>query len=504
MNLSRKNLGMIRQRADGSVPADKIFDLPEKILQFGTGVLLRALPDYFVDKANRLGIFNGRILVVKSTASGDTEAFEKQDNLYSLITRGVQDGKSINKRWISAAISRVMSATGQWKEILDAASNPELRIVISNTTEVGLQLVMESIYQDPPASFPAKLLAFLHRRFAVFGGAADAGMVIIPTELIPDNGKLLKSILFELCAYNKLEPAFVVWLDRHNRFCSSLVDRIVPGKPDAQLKTLLEEPGGYTDDLMTICEPYRLWAIEGDASVRALLSFHTVDKGVVITPDITRFRELKLRMLNATHTLSCGFAFLSGFRTVRAAMEDEIFETYIRSLMMDEIGQAIPVEIPTEEIREFGRKVLDRFRNPYLQHQWISITMQYSSKIAKRVVPVLQRYVELYRRPPELICMGFAAYLLFMRPVKKEGDQYFGILDNQYYPIQDDRAGYFHGLWEERTVDHIVQKVLSNTDFWNDDLTRLEGFADCVTRKMKNFIRSGTMHEISEYHSPVK
>src|SRR4029079_3136642 len=111
-------------------------------------------------------------------------------------------------------------------------------------------------------------------------------------------------------------------------------------------------------------------------------------------------------MLNATHTLSCGFAFLSGFRTVRAAMEDEIFETYIRSLMMDEIGQAIPVEIPTEEIREFGRKVLDRFRNPYLQHQWISITMQYSSKIAKRVVPVLQRYVELYRRPPELICMG--------------------------------------------------------------------------------------------------
>jgi len=185
-------------------------------------------------------------------------------------------------------------------------------------------------------------------------------------------------------------------------------------------------------------------------------------------------------------------------------MEDEIFETYIRSLMMDEIGQAIPVEIPTEEIREFGRKVLDRFRNPYLQHQWISITMQYSSKIAKRVVPVLQRYVELYRRPPELICMGFAAYLLFMRPVKKEGDQYFGILDNQYYPIQDDRAGYFHGLWEERTVDHIVQKVLSNTDFWNDDLTRLEGFADCVTRKMKNFIRSGTMHEISEYHSPVK
>ena len=150
-------------------------------------------------------------------------------------------------------------------------------------------------------------------------------------------------------------------------------------------------------------------------------------------------------MLNATHTLSCGLAYLSGFKTVKAAMEDELFESYVRNLMMDEISPAIPYAITENEKREFGLKVLDRFRNPCLQHQWLSITMQYSSKLAMRVLPVLNKYYELFKKPPELISMGFAAYLLFMRPVKKESDKYYGILDNQYYLINDDRAPIFLG-----------------------------------------------------------
>jgi tagaturonate reductase len=302
-----------------------------------------------------------------------------------------------------------------------------------------------------------------------------------------------------LAEINKLDQSFIDWLDKHNRFCSSLVDRIVPGKPDSSTKEQLEKNWGYEDELMAVCEPYRLWAIEGDESVREVLSFHTADEAVIITPDITKYKELKLRMLNATHTLSCGLAYLSGFQTVKVAMEDELFQSYIRNLMMDEISPAIPYAIMETEKRDFGLKVLDRFRNPFLQHQWLSITMQFSSKLAMRVLPVLYKYYELFKKPPELISMGFAAYLLFMRPVKKEGDKYYGILDNQNYLINDDHAEHFYGIWDEGSLDTIVIKVLANPELWPDDLNLLDGFATSVARKLKGFIRHGTMQEIAAY-----
>jgi tagaturonate reductase len=502
MNLSIQNLSKIKLPGL-SKPGAEIFNLPEKILQFGTGVLLRGLPDYFVDKANRQGVFNGRILVVKSTGIGDAGAFDRQDGMYTILIRGLEGGQVVDQPVICSAISRVLSASHQWDKILRAAGNVQLKIIISNTTEVGVLLVKESIFQKPPVSFPAKLLAFLFERFKIFKGAPESGMVIIPTELLTDNGKKLKSIISELSVFNDLEPSFLEWLDLHNRFCSSLVDRIVPGMPDPESKEKLEKEWGYTDDLMTVCEPYRLWAIEGDESVKKILSFYTTDEGVVITPDITKFKELKLRMLNATHTLSCGLAYLSGFKTVKSAMADEQFESYVENLMMDEIRPAIPYPIPDNDKQVFGRKVLDRFRNPYLQHQWLSITMQYSSKLAMRVLPVLNKYYEIFKKPPELISMGFAAYILFMRPVKKDSDKYFGILDNQFYLINDDRANEFFGLWDEGSVEMVVNKVLSNDGLWAADLTLLEGFASSVTKKLKGFIRGGTMQEISAYSKPI-
>jgi tagaturonate reductase len=502
MNLSKNNLELIRL-AGSEIPDKKIFELPEKILQFGTGVLLRALPDYFVDKANREGVFNGRILVVKSTQTGDIESFNQQDGLYTLQIRGMENGVSEDKSVICSSISRVISASHQWNEVLVSAANPNLQIVISNTTEVGIHLVKESIFQSPPVSYPAKLLAFLLERFKVFKANPDFGMTIIPTELLTDNGKKLKAILTELAEFNQLDRFFLEWLNLHNRFCSSLVDRIVPGKPSPAIKRELEEQWGYEDELMSVCEPYCLWAIEGDERIRKILSFYKSENGVVITNDITKYKELKLRMLNATHTLSCGLGYLSGFETVLMAMEDPLFSSFIKNLMMDEIGPSIPYAIPENEVTEFGMKVLDRFKNPFLQHHWLSITMQYSSKIATRVLPVLKKYYELFKKPPELISMGFAAYLLFMRPVKKDSDKYYGTLNNQYYLINDDRVSEFFGIWDEGLADVVVNRVLSNRGLWGTDLTLLEGFANSVGKKLKGFIRSGTMQEISAYSKSV-
>src|SRR5687768_9193014 len=423
MNLSKYNLKNIN--ADNLVlPNEMLFELPEKVLQFGTGVLLRGLPDYFIDKANRQGIFNGRIVVVKSTSTGDTADFDKQDGLYTLCVRGFQNGENVEENIINSSISRVLSATEHWEQILECAHNQNMQVIISNTTEVGIQLVNEDIRRHPPASYPAKLLAFLYERFRAFGGSAHSGMVIIPTELISDNGKKLESIVLELAHLNSLEEEFIEWLENHNCFCSSLVDRIVPGKPDAAAQSAIEEELGYSDQLVIMSEVYRLWAIEGDEEVKNILSFAAADEGVIIEPDITIYKELKLRLLNGTHTLSCGLAFLADFNTVKEAMDNESISSFMKQMMLQELAPAIPYKVSPDVAKDFGNKVLDRFRNPKIKHQWINITVQYTSKIKMRILPLLLSHYKQQQSPPELLALGFAGYLLFTRPIKTQNQKY--------------------------------------------------------------------------------
>lgn len=469
MILNKANLSSIDSLQK---PEPANFNLPEKVLQFGTGVLLRGLPDYFIDKANKQGVFNGRVVVVKSTDSGGADAFATQDGLYTICVRGIEDGQQVNENIISGAISRVLSARSEWSAILECARNPEMQVVISNTTEVGIQLVEEKIDQAPPTSFPAKLLAFIYERYKAFNGAADKGLIIIPTELIVGNGSALKEIVLKLAAFNQLEETFIQWLKESNCFCNSLVDRIVPGKPQ-------DENLPYTDDLVIMCEPYRLWAIEGDQRVKDVLSFHQKDNGVIIEPDIEVYRELKLRLLNGTHTLSCGLAFLSGFVTVKEAMADAAFGAFVKELMLAEIAPAIPVAINAEAAEKFGLQVLDRFSNPAIRHQWISITMQYTSKMKMRVIPVLKKYIEIFNKVPDLLAKGFAAYIAFSKPVSKEGDKYFGNFNGQPYPINDDQAAWFYELWQKKSSSE-VSAVLGNTAFWGEDLNALPGFTKAV------------------------
>ena len=485
-----------------TVPDESLFALPEKVLQFGTGVLLRGLPDYFIDKANRNGKFNGRIVVVKSTDSGDSAAFDKQDGLYTLCMRGLVNGQPVEENVISAAISRVLSAGKEWDTILQCAHNPDMAIIISNTTEVGIELVNDDIRHHPPVSFPGKLLAFLYERYKAFDGSEKCGLVIVPTELISDNGRKLEAIVLELAHLNGLEENFIEWLERYNHFCNSLVDRIVPGKPDAAIKAALEAQLGYQDELITMSEAYSMWAIEGDDHIKSVLSFAAADKAIVITDDITLFKELKLRLLNGTHTLSCGVAFLSGFTTVKQAMNDAVLSNFIKELMLEEIAMAIPYPVPEKDANEFAVKVIDRYGNPCLEHQWISITLNYTSKLKMRVVPVLQRYYELYGTVPEKLAIGFAAWLLFMKAVKKEGNVYFGELNGQPYPIKDEMAGYFFNHWQNLFPEILVKTVLSDPSLWEEDLTGIPGFTEKVTESLQEIMRLGMLAVIQ--HEKVK
>ncbi len=499
MNLSKHTISRIGT-AKADMPLPGYFELPEKVLQFGTGVLLRGLPDYFIDKANKKGIFNGRVVVVKSTSAGDADAFEKQEGLYTLCVRGIDNGREVEENILNASISRVLSAKNDWKKVLECAKNPDLEIVISNTTEVGISLQADDdIRANPPESFPGKLLAFLFERYKAFNGAKDKGLVIIPTELIPDNGTKLESIIEELAHLNKLDYAFMDWLENCNHFCNSLVDRIVPGKLPVQKQQQVEAQLGYKDELMIMSEVYRLWAIEGDKDIAEKLSFAKADEGVIIADNIDKYRELKLRLLNGSHTFTCGLAFLAGFHTVKEAMADERFSTFITKLMYDEIIPAITGELISQsEAKDFAAKVLDRYRNPNIDHQWLSITMQYSSKMRMRCLPILEKFYQAYKAVPQNMALGIAAYILFMRTQKDATGKFWGKVESRNYIVVDDKAAFCYDKWNQVQGDQLVHEILKSKEHWGTDMTAFPGFEKAVAGYLKQLEQNGAAAVLSK------
>ena len=496
MVLSKNNLKHIHSFSVLK-PDEKLFELPEKVLQFGTGVLLRGLPDYFIDNANRQGIFNGRIVVVKSTSVSDTEVFNKQDALYTHCIRGIEDGVKKHENIINCAISRVLSASNEWEKILDCALNLNMKLIISNTTEIGIQLVHEDVRRHPPVSFPGKLLAFLYHRYVAFSGCNESGMIIIPTELIPENGKKLKSIVMELARGNGLEDTFIEWLECRNHFCNSLVDRIVPGHSSMELQTLLEKELGYTDNLSLISEAYCLWAIESNEETKKVLTFAGLHKGVILAENIELYRELKLRLLNGSHILACSLAFLAGCETVQQAMEDEILSRYIIDVMKSEIAMGIPYEVDHVVAQKFASQVLDRFRNKEIQHHWINITTHYSLKMKMRVIPVVLKYYELYHHSPELISLGFAAYVFFMKALKEVDGIFYGEVEGNDYVINDDSAGLFMERWKTMPPSELVHVVINDIEFWDADLRSINDFQNSVLQKLEMIIKKGIKETIS-------
>lgn len=449
IQLSRQSLPDLKQQTGIELPTTAQLEFPERVLQFGTGVLLRGLPDYFIDKANRMGLYDGRVVIVKSTDSGGVDAFAKQDGLYTICVRGIEDGNTMDELIINASVSRVLAAKQEWAGILQIAASRELELILSNTTEVGIVYQSESIVDRVPDSFPAKLLAVLYHRYLQLGNDTASGLVIVPTELIQDNGSTLKNILVQLAEDNQLGVDFCNWLQEANQFCNSLVDRIVPGKLPPSDKEVVEQRLGIKDELMLMAEPFRLWAIESDhPKVKQALRFSQADTGIIISNDISRFRELKLRMLNGTHTFSCGLAILKGFKTVKEAMQDPEMSNYIEKLMMEEIALSLLPSITADEAKAFGNKVLDRFRNPFIEHQWQSITLNYSSKMKLRNIPLIKRYSERFNQIAPCMALGFAAYILFME--RKE-----------------------------------VGTVLADTELWGEDLRQINDFEASVLESIK-------------------
>jgi tagaturonate reductase len=392
-----------------------VLDLPEKVLQFGTGVLLRALPDFYIDLANKAGKFNGRVVMVKSTTSPIESAFQLQNGLFTHVLRGIKDGREFEELHVNASISRVLHAIQEWDEVLKIAKSPDLEIIISNTTEVGIVYVEEKICGSVPSSFPAKLLAVLYHRFLQFKGDREKGLIILPTELIDYNAEQLKIILDQLAQYNELSQDFLVWLNQANHFCNTLVDRIVPGKLNDAAQRDVEVKLGYRDELMIMSEPFGLWAIASKNSVVvSRLDFINPSIGCLLVDDVHVYKELKLRLLNATHSFCCAYAIQSGFTYVREAMQDKEFNLFVKSLI-GEIKSVLLINpsISSQLAEDFADSVIDRFSNPYIDHQWISISLHYSTKIKVRCLPLFKKAIEIGDKGYKHMLTGLEAYNVF-------------------------------------------------------------------------------------------
>jgi tagaturonate reductase len=377
--------------------------LPERVLQFGSGMLLRALCVAAVDSANRARAHAGRIIVVQSTAegAGRARALNAQDGLFTLIERGLSGGAPLERVSKIGAISRALAADDQWNVVRDVAARAEMQVIVSNVSEAGFRI-------DAP--FPSRLTDALHARFA---GAPDAPLVfVIPTELVPDNGPRLAAMVHELASRHDRTQAFRDWLEARVRFCSSLVDRIVTAPPPDQHEGL-EAQLGYRDALLTVTEPYALWAIEADpAELRAVFPIESAS--VVFAPDISFYRERKLRLLNAVHTATAPLALLAGVRTVREATAHPMLASFLKQLFKEIIPAT---DIPADDARAFADQVLERFANPWLEHEWRVIATNQEEKFRIRVVPLIVR-----RHGPDL-ALAAAAHLLFTRaPLESLGE----------------------------------------------------------------------------------
>lgn len=491
-----------------SVPEQEQLNYPEKVIQFGSGALLRGFIDFFIDQANRKGVFDGKAVVVNNTQSGRSALLNEQEGLFTLCIEGFAKGKIKKEYIITSAISRALPAAGQWPEILACAKNENIQVVVSNTTEIGITLQEDdNLRGNPPASFPGKLTAFLYERYKALGGTPESGMVILPTELIPDNGRKLKEIVLKLAEIHQLEEDFKTWIREHNIFCNTLVDRIVPGEPDEEKQKKIEDEIGYHDALLTISEVYRLFAIEGDQNILIRkVPFLQADEGIIIAEDITPYRERKLRILNGGHTISVAAGFLSGLETVYDCMEDAVMSAFITQVIHDEIVPSL--DIDQAMAKEFAGDVLDRFRNPFLHHKLISITLQYTSKMNMRNGLTFVRYYQKFGKVPALMCAGFAAYLLFTRAVKKENEQYYGSFQGKAYPIHDEHAAYFYQLWQqtdphdEQALRQLVDQVLSHKQLWEQDLNNLGDFSHKVKEILMRYIRNGVKETLAQLLKP--
>jgi tagaturonate reductase len=478
-------------------------ELPEKVLQFGEGNFLRAFVDWMFNKMNQQNLFNGRVVLVQPIANGMVDMLNKQDNVYTLLLRGIQNGAVVEEKEVITSVSRGINPYSDFQEYMKCAENPELRVIVSNTTEAGISYNPDDRLEDaPPASYPGKLTVLLYKRFKFFNGDMSKGFIIIPCELIDRNGDVLRKVVLRLANEWNLGSEFINWIEKANFFFNTLVDRIVTGYPKDDVEKMTQELG-YKDNGLDTAEIFHFWAIEGDTRFAEEIPFTKAGLDVVWTEDMTPYRSRKVRILNGAHTMTVLGAYLYGKDTVKECMDDELIKSYMNKGIFEEI---IPtLDLPDSELQAFAAAVSERFANPFIKHYLLSISLNSTSKFKARVLPSITEYIKRKGQLPKVLTFSLAALIAFYKGTQIDGTSLIGNRPGNTYNINDDMPvlEFFKGLWSEYDdskagAEKLVKTVLGNTGMWGEDLNNLPGFAAAVTDYLYSILTDGVGKAMKE------
>ncbi|TXG38426.1 tagaturonate reductase [Seonamhaeicola maritimus] len=453
----------------------------ERIVQFGEGNFLRAFANWMIHEMNKNAEFDAGVVAVQPIDQGLIKMLNDQDGLYTLYLNGIKNGEAISEHEIIDCIQRGINPYENPSDYLAIGENPDLRFVISNTTEAGIAYNADDKLEDAPqSSFPGKLTALLYKRFQTFGGASDKGMIVIPCELIDRNGDNLKRIILQYAADWNLGDEFVEWIEQDNIFCNTLVDRIVPGYPRDKMDRITKELG-YKDNLVVEGEQFHLWVIEGPEAVKEEIPAETCGLNIVFTDNMEPYRTRKVRILNGAHTSLVPVGYLYGIDKVRESLEDKVVGGFLKDAIFEEICPTL--DLPDDELKQFSNDVLDRFRNPYLEHALISISLNSTSKYKTRVLPSVLEYIKRKGELPQRLLFSLAALIAFYR----------GERNGEEIPLKDDQSAldFFKTQWATGNISSVAKATLENTDFWGTDLTQYDGLLEVVTKNLENIVNNG-------------
>lgn len=443
---------------------------PIKVLQFGGGNFLRAYFDWMIDTLNNETDFDGDVLIVKPTEKGDYKSLRDQGGLFHVRTQGIVDGKLVSEIDLVRCIQKVIHPYNEWQKYLESAQQESIKIIVSNTTEAGIKFSVDDLTdKETPKEFPAKLTAWLFERWKHFKGAKDKGTIILPLELIEDNGTKLKDCILKFSDHWSLPDKFKSWVQNDNVFCNTLVDRIVTGYPKTDIDEVFETLG-CEDKLLVDAEPYHLLAIEGPEIIKDILPFHKTELNVVFTNDLKQHRDIKVRILNGAHTSMVPMGLINNVKTVGEFMQNEKLRTWLQDLIIKEI---IPtLDYPKEQLKKYYDDVMDRFQNPFIEHKLRDISLNSISKFKTRVLPSLLINHERHSLHHGHILQAFAALIAY----------YLSSSNDDPTPLRDstDTIGFFKELSQiqfdtQAELEAIVNKVLSKEDYWGQDLLQLDG-----------------------------
>lgn len=474
---------------------------PEKILQFGEGNFLRAFVDWMVDKANARGVYQGSIVVCQAIPRGLADQINSQHGMYTVILRGREQDKPVKRCELVTSISRCINPYRDFEALMDTARSPELEIVVSNTTEAGISYHAGDRFTDcPPASFPAKLCRVLYERFAAFGGCRDKGLLILPVELIDDNGTRLRELVLRYAVEWKLGADFECWVREANCFANTLVDRIVTGYPGNEAEELWREMG-YEDRLMTAGELFNLWVIEAGSEWRQRFpAGDGKDVNIIWTDCAVPYKKRKVRILNGSHTAVVPAAYIAGYDTVDQFLRDMDLARLEHDLIFEEIIPSISGA--AGDLIPFAVQVEERFRNPFITHYLADIQLNSCSKFCARCLPTILEYREKTGALPERMVLGLACLLRYLK-VAKEGGCYVGLRENkEAYAVHDDQQTleFFAGIWSRNKPEAVVKQALSNTELWDGrNLLEVDGLCEAVAGYLDQLERVGVMETIRQF-----